>query len=59
MPAVNNGILKGQGLIWLGRGVPMVIAMVTQDVSQEMAEGGGLIWVRELNNGRSLRGGGI
>ncbi len=47
-PAVNNGILRGQRLIWLGRGVPMVIPMVTQDVSQEIAG---------LNDGKPLKGG--
>lgn len=58
MPAVKNGILRGRGLIRLGRGVPMVIAMVTQDLSQEMTVGEvELIWERELNHGRSLREG--
>lgn len=37
MPAVKNGILRGRGLIRLGRGVPMVIAIVTKGLSQEMA----------------------
>lgn len=55
-PAVKNGILRGWGLIRLGRGVPMVIAMVTDSLSQEMAAGEvELIWVRELKHGRSLR----
>lgn len=52
-PAVKNGILRGRGLIRLGRGVPMVIAMVTQGLSQEMAVGEvESIWERELNHGR-------
>lgn len=57
-PAVKNGILRCRGLIRLGRGVPMVIAVVTQGFSQEKAAGEvKSIWVRELNHGRSLREG--
>ena len=39
-PAVKNKILRGRGLTRLGRGVPMVITMVTRGLSQEMAAGG-------------------
>lgn len=57
-PAVRNGILKDRGLIRLGRGVPMAMAMVTQGLSQKMAaEEVESNWVRELNHGRSLREG--
>lgn len=56
---VKTGILRGWGLIRLGRGVPMVIAMVTQGLSQEVAaEEVEWLWVREMKHGRSLRQGG-
>lgn len=33
-PAVKNWILRGQGLIRLGRGVPMVITVVTKALAK-------------------------
>lgn len=58
--AVENGILRGWGLIRLGRGVPMVITMVTQGLSQKLAAGNAKsLWMRELNHRRSLRRGEI
>lgn len=57
---VKTGILRGWGLIRLGRVVPMVITMVTQGLSQEVAaEEVEWLWVREMKHGRSLRQGGI
>lgn len=42
-PAVKNRILRGRGLIRLGRGVPMVTAIATDSLSQEMAAGEGRV----------------
>lgn len=56
VPAVKNGILRGRGLIRLGRGVPMVIAMVTQGLSQKTTAGEvEWMWVTGPNHEKSLR----
>jgi len=37
LSTVMNSILRGRGLIRVGSGVPMVITMVTEGISEEMA----------------------